>query len=49
MEKLAAGKLDAQQKRCAAIVNRFLELDLEQDDLVAFLNDFVIPTAERVL
>ena len=35
--------------RCDKIVSKFLELDLENDDLMAFLKDFVLPTAEGVL
>lgn len=49
VEKLAAGNIDVQQKRCAAIVSHFMKLDLEKDDIVAFLNDFVIATADAVL
>lgn len=42
-----AGKCGGEQKGCAAIVSRFMELDLEQDDLFAFLNDYVLPIADR--
>ena len=41
--------LGTQQRRCADIVHRFMELDIEQDDLVVFLSDFVIPTADKVM
>ena len=49
VEKLAAVNIDVQQKRCAAIVSKFMELDIEKDDIVAFLNDFGIATADSVL
>lgn len=32
--------------RCSAIVERFMQLDLEKDDAVSFLKDFVIPASE---
>ena len=35
--------------RCELIVARFMELDLENDDLEAFLKDFVLPTAKDIL
>ena len=35
--------------RCASVVSRFLELDLEKDDVSAFLKDYVLPTAEGFL
>ena len=35
--------------RCEKIVSRFMELDIENDDLVAFLKDFVLPTAKGIL
>ena len=35
--------------RCEKIVSRFLELDLENDDLEAFLKDFVYPTGKDIL
>ena len=35
--------------RCDQIVSKFLDLDLENDDLMALLKDFVLPTAEGVL
>lgn len=49
VERVDAETLDAQQKRCAAIVSRFMELDIEQSDLVAFLNDFVLPTTDGII
>ena len=49
MRRLDTENLGAQQKRCAAIISRFMELDIEQDDLVAFLRDYVIPTTEGVI
>ena len=41
--------LDTQQRRCADIVYRFMELDIEEDNLVAFLSDFVMPTADKIM
>ena len=35
--------------RSEKIVSRFLELDLENDDLQAFLKDFVLPTGRGIL
>ena len=35
--------------RSEKIVARFLELDLENDDLEAFLKDFVLPTGKDIL
>ena len=35
--------------RCEKIVARFLELDLENDDLESFLKDFVLPTGTGIL
>ena len=35
--------------RSEKIVAKFLELDLEKDDLEAFLRDFVKPTAKGIL
>lgn len=40
---------DIQLKRSSAIVNRFLELDLEHDDLQIFLRDFVLPVSKGQL
>lgn len=37
-----------QQKDCAIIVSRFMELDLDQDDLFAFLNDYVLSATDRI-
>ncbi|XP_031553158.1 mutS protein homolog 5-like [Actinia tenebrosa] len=37
---------ETQRKRCSTIVNRFLELNLEEDDLHSFLSDFVIPASQ---
>ena len=44
-----AGQYGGQQKGCAAIVSRFMELDLEQDDLFTFLNDYVLPITDGTL
>lgn len=49
VERVDAGMLGTQQRRCADIVYRFMELDIEQDDLVTFLSDFVIPTADKIM
>ncbi|XP_032221965.2 mutS protein homolog 5 isoform X2 [Nematostella vectensis] len=38
---------ETQQKRFAAIVNGFLSLDLERDNLHGFLADFVTPVSEE--
>jgi len=35
--------------RCASIVSKFMELDLEKDDVSSFLKDCVIPIAEGIL
>ena len=35
--------------RSEKIVSRFLELDLENDDLESFLKDFVLPTGKDIL
>ena len=35
--------------RCASIVSKFMELDLEKDDVSSFLKDSVIPIAEGIL
>ena len=35
--------------RCASVVSKFLELDLEKDDVSAFLKDYVLPTTEGIL
>lgn len=32
--------------RCSAIVDRFMQLDLEKDDASSFLKDFVLPASE---
>uniref|UniRef100_A0A8W8KCT3 Uncharacterized protein n=1 Tax=Magallana gigas TaxID=29159 RepID=A0A8W8KCT3_MAGGI len=36
-------------KRSELIVKKFLDLDLETDDLESFLRDFVMPTSEGKL
>ena len=35
--------------RCASIVSRFLDLDLERDNVVGFLQEFVLPSAKDIL
>ena len=35
--------------RCASVVSKFLELDPEKDDVLTFLKDYVLPTAEGFL
>ncbi|KXJ15947.1 MutS protein-like 5 [Exaiptasia diaphana] len=37
--------LDVQQKRFSTIVNRFVDLNLEEDDLSMFLSTFVLPVS----
>lgn len=49
MERLDAEEHDGQQKRCAAIVSRFMELELDKDDLFTFLSEYVLPTANEIL
>lgn len=41
--------VDVQFKRCEDIVNRFLELDLDKDDLQVFLHDVVLPASQGLL
>ncbi|XP_077862967.1 mutS protein homolog 5-like [Saccoglossus kowalevskii] len=38
--------LDAQYKCCETIVNRFLSMELKEEDLNKFLKDFVIPASK---
>ncbi|XP_011405401.2 PREDICTED: mutS protein homolog 5 [Amphimedon queenslandica] len=40
---------EAKTKVCIDIVNRFMELDLEKDDVVGFLQDYVLPTAKDII
>ena len=35
--------------RCASVVSKFMQLDLEKDDVSSFLKDCVIPIAEGIL
>lgn len=42
-----SGAQDFQQKTCAAIVGRFLELDIENDDIFAFVKAFVASSASN--
>ena len=35
--------------RCASVVSKFMELDLEKDDVSMFLKECVIPIAEGIL
>lgn len=46
IEKVDTKGSDTQLKRCFLIVDKFLELDLDNDDLSAFLTNFVLPTSE---
>ncbi|XP_060085682.1 mutS protein homolog 5-like [Ylistrum balloti] len=41
--------VDVQYKRCEDIVKKFLELDLDTDDLQAFLRDYVLPASQGLL
>ncbi len=35
--------------RCAGIVSRFLDLDVENGNVIGFLNDYVLTVAKDVL
>ncbi len=41
--------LDLLFHRCQQIVSKFMELDLDRDDIAAFFKDVVLPAAESVL
>ncbi|KAL5486410.1 hypothetical protein EMCRGX_G018880 [Ephydatia muelleri] len=42
--KIGGPGLKRQKEVCEAVVSKFLELDLDSDNIVSFLKDFVIPT-----
>ncbi len=41
--------LDMLIHRCQQIVSKFMELDLDRDDIATFFKDVVLPAAEGVL
>ncbi|XP_064626771.1 mutS protein homolog 5-like [Lineus longissimus] len=49
VNRVDSASTETQFKRCSAITTRFMELDLEKDDLYSFLNDFVLPTSQGIV
>ncbi|XP_041360061.1 mutS protein homolog 5-like [Gigantopelta aegis] len=46
VHRVDSASADTQYKRCKMIVDRFLQLDIKNDDLISFLQDFVLPTSK---
>ncbi|XP_074643458.1 mutS protein homolog 5-like [Tubulanus polymorphus] len=49
INRVANETYENQYKRCSTIVEKFLELDLEKDDIHKFLREVVLPTSKDLL
>jgi DNA mismatch repair protein MSH5 len=48
IHRIDTASTETRSKKYAGIVSRFLDLDLEKDDIIGFLNLFVLPTADSM-
>ncbi|XP_062522502.1 mutS protein homolog 5-like isoform X2 [Corticium candelabrum] len=48
IHRIDSASTETRSKKYAAIVSQFLDLDLSKDDVVGFLNHFVLPTADSM-